>query len=135
MSYVFFNPKSWSISCVGKKRGIAVSNSSSSEGSDEGDNDDNDAPFAGAKPDASSDAEDDEDNDEQDGSNHEESWIVEDEGSVSEMLPTEFSMNTHQDLIHHFKIICQLFVHLAVRPAGDRASFMKQQIEGKHIFD
>lgn len=118
---------------VGKKRGIAASSSSSSEGSEEGDDDDNDAPFAGARPDASSDAEGDEDNDEQDGSDHEESWIVEDEGSVSEMLPTEFSMNTHQDLIHHFKIICQLFVHSAVRPAEERGAFMKQQIEGKHI--
>jgi len=36
----------------------------------------------------------------------------------------EYSMNTHQELAHHFKIICQLFVHLAVRPVAERRSFM-----------
>ena len=35
-------------------------------------------------------------------------------------LPAEFSMNTYQDLLHHFKIVCQLFVHMAVQDPEER---------------
>ncbi|KAF8495624.1 hypothetical protein JB92DRAFT_2747549 [Gautieria morchelliformis] len=51
-------------------------------------------------------------------------FIVEDDGAegVPE-LPTMFSMGTFQDLSHHFKVICQLFVHLAVKESPGRQSF------------
>ena len=42
-------------------------------------------------------------------------------------------MFTFQDLMHHFKTICQLFVHLAVQPAKDKRDFMEQALKGKHL--
>jgi hypothetical protein len=59
---------------------------------------------------------------------------VEDDGSegVPE-LPVAFSMSSHQDLSHHFKIVCQLFVHLAVRSPSQRVSFMRDVEAGEHI--
>ena len=116
---------------AGKKRGLAISESSS-EGSNATDEDEDDTPFAGARPDVSSDAEHDENEDTT--QDQDENWIVDDEGPSSAVLPTEFSMDTHQDLMHHFKIICQLFVHLAVLPAGERASFIKHHSEGTYFY-
>ena len=58
------------------------------------------------------------------------SFIVEDDGAPTE-LPMEYSMNTHQDPAHDFKIICQFFVHLAVRPMADRRLFMKDAMESE----
>ncbi|KAH9901023.1 hypothetical protein C8Q73DRAFT_635928 [Cubamyces lactineus] len=92
-----------------KKRGEAVrSESSASEAGD----DDDAEPFADARPDdgsneAGAEAEDD-------------TFIVEDDSAAAVELPAEFSMNTYQDLLHHFKIICQLFVHMAVHDLEDR---------------
>lgn len=62
-------------------------------------------------------------------------FIVEDHGKSTHniSLPAEFSMNTHQDLAHQFKIICQLFVHMAVRPLPERRPFMKHVIKSGHI--
>ena len=45
---------------------------------------------------------------------------MEDDSAAAVELPAEFSMNTYQDLLHHFKIICQLFVHMAVHDLEDR---------------
>ena len=56
-------------------------------------------------------------------------FIEEDSGAAIE-LPVEFSMNTYQDLMHHFKIICQLFVHLAVQEPENRRDFMEEQLKG-----
>ncbi|KIM65300.1 hypothetical protein SCLCIDRAFT_1212467 [Scleroderma citrinum Foug A] len=63
-------------------------------------------------------------------------FIVEDnaEGTHSINLPVAFSMNTHQDLTHHFKIICQLFVHMAVRPLPERRPFMKHVLKKEEYF-
>lgn len=108
----------------GKKRGEPVSESPSeielSESSAE-------APFKGAKPhhsggsDASNDGTDD----------GEEDFIVDDaHGGPAIQLPLEFSLSTHQDLVHHFKIICQLFVHVAVQPLGDRGPFFERALKG-----
>lgn len=58
-------------------------------------------------------------------------FIEEDSGAATVELPTEFSMNTYQDLMHHFKIICQLFVHLAVRESDERESFMERSLKGQ----
>jgi Domain of unknown function (DUF4211) len=110
--------------CIGKKRGKAVSDSSSSSeeedsGSDESSHVVTDfvEPFEGAKPDDGNDSQ----------LTEIDSFIVEDaETEIIPALPALFSMNTHQDLAHHFKIICQLFVHLAVRPARERKVFMRE---------
>jgi hypothetical protein len=39
-------------------------------------------------------------------------------------------MDSHQDLLHNFKIICQMFVHAAI--AEDRELFMEDAIS-KHL--
>lgn len=48
-------------------------------------------------------------------------------------LPPEFSMETHQDLVHHFKIIFQFFVHVAVQPSTKRKAFMKLQMKSMYF--
>ena len=80
-------------------------------------------PFAGAMPDTTDDPHDDEEV-------PDDGFIVEDDDGPAE-LPMEYSMNTHQELAHHFKIICQLFVHIAVRPPGERHAFMKNTMKSK----
>lgn len=104
---------------TGKKKGQPLSETSSSDEEDESEGTDESnadvKPFAGARPDNESGSQQDEDE-----------FIVEDDDEEKVELPMEFSMNTHQDLTHHFKIVCQLFVHLAVEPAHRREAFMKQ---------
>lgn len=103
-----------------KKRGEAlVSESSSSEDEDEPD------PFAHARPDVASKSTDAHKSGELEGDD-ENNFIVEDDNTEAPDLPVEFSMNTHQDLVHHFKIICQLFVHLAVHKVDDRGAVMNE---------
>ncbi|KAI0721002.1 hypothetical protein C8T65DRAFT_631903 [Cerioporus squamosus] len=96
-----------------KKRGEAVQSASSS-GSD---GDENAAPFSHARPDNGTEGLDE---DEQEGEEEEDNFIVEDDSTQAVELPAEFSMNTYQDLLHHFKIVCQLFVHMAVHDADER---------------
>lgn len=96
-------------------------------------------PFMGAKPtkDLKSDEEvedegDDEGKSEKEGEESEDGWIVEDDGLEGvPKLPTAFNMSSHQDLSHHFKIICQLFVHLAVRSPSQRVSFIQDVKAGE----
>lgn len=92
-------------------------------------------PFEGAKPSKVMGSDDDGSRDEEEEQEQEENeWIVEDDGpeGVPE-LPVAFNMSSHQDLSHHFKIICQLFVHLAVRSPSQRFSFMRDIKTGKHM--
>ncbi len=56
---------------------------------------------------------------------------MEDDGVVVPELPVAFSRRTHQDTSHDFKVVCQLFVHLAMMPAIERRSFMEQILKGK----
>lgn len=57
-------------------------------------------------------------------------FIVEDDSqTVTAQLPTEFSSRSHDDLSHHFKIIFQFFVHIAVHPASHRRAFMEDQMK------
>jgi hypothetical protein len=88
-----------------------------------------DAPFAGAKPSGSFDEDaDDDDDDDAAGAGmedeDEDTFIVDDgdDAGVPIELPVAFNMATHQDMGHHFKIICQMFVHALV--AEDRENFM-----------
>src|SRR5882762_5411368 len=124
----------------GKKSGQAVStsNSDETEGSDQENSDgQHSLPFAGAKPTNSIDVDDldddiDQDNNKTVSDSEAADFIVEDDSQVvAPRLPTAFSMNTHQDLAHHFKVICQLFVHLAVIPEKERRAFMEQTMKGK----
>jgi hypothetical protein len=135
---------------TGQRSGLSVDSPQSSEGEDEEDEVLSEPPrekwnffkpFAGAKPsnDVESDEEvkdegDDGGKGEEEGEGGEDSWIVEDEGleGVPE-LPTAFNMSSHQDLSHHFKIICQLFVHLAVRSPSQRVSFIQDVKAGEHL--
>lgn len=106
---------------IGRKAKQAVESEPSSES--EGDDD----LLPGAKPHipGTSDASEDE----ADADEDLDGFIEEDHNAPVE-LPAEYSMNTYQDLMHHFKIICQLFVHLAVQPPGKRQAFMEKQKKG-----
>ncbi|RPD66233.1 hypothetical protein L226DRAFT_500420 [Lentinus tigrinus ALCF2SS1-7] len=97
-----------------KKRGEAVQSASSSESEGE-EEDGHVAPFAHARPDNRAQSDEDEGQEE-----NEDNFIVEDDNTQAVELPAEFSMNTYQDLLHHFKIVCQLFVHMAVHDADER---------------
>lgn len=109
---------------------------SSSESSEEEDEEaqseeDNSKPFKGARPTV-------DDNlftEDESGSDSTQSFIVEDDSqAVTAQLPTEFSMRSHDDLAHQFKIIFQFFVHIAVRPSIDRQSFMENQMKRMNLF-
>lgn len=84
-------------------------------------------PFKDARPAGES---GDEDDDEKNSEEEENTFIVEDDDdqAVTE-LPPEFSMSTHQDMMHHFKNVFQLFCHVAVQERADREAFMETQIE------
>lgn len=65
----------------------------------------------------------------------EDDFIVDDEIDAAQgpALPVAFSMSTHQDMSHHFKIICQLFVHLAVTSRDQRCRVMNCLSESMSI--
>jgi hypothetical protein len=108
---------------IGRKLG-RHSRLSSSEEEDKSEEDEDRGrftPFRGAKPHQGSDSEDDAEEEEEE----EDDFVVADDpNQTAALLPVMFSMDTHQDLSHHFKIICQLFVHLAVQPTEKRKPFM-----------
>jgi len=84
-------------------------------------------PFKGSKLSSLDDAEncsDDESN-----SSNSSDFIVEDDNVFQ--LPTQFSMETHQDISHQFKKVFQFFVHIAVQASGCRESFMKSKLAGR----
>ncbi|GJJ12121.1 hypothetical protein Clacol_006362 [Clathrus columnatus] len=54
-------------------------------------------------------------------------FIVEDDEPLVE-LPPMFNMGTFQDLSHHFKVVCQLFVHLSIKKRGHRTDFIKEAL-------
>ncbi|EKM55579.1 uncharacterized protein PHACADRAFT_256297 [Phanerochaete carnosa HHB-10118-sp] len=61
------------------------------------------------------------------------SGFIEEDSNQAIELPAEYSMNTYQDLMHHFKIICQLFVHLAVQPVEQRRDFLQQSLKDQYF--
>jgi hypothetical protein len=97
------------------------------------DEDDSPEPFEGAKPDGDSDSDAHSSDENANEALEEDSFIVEDDNAVVPQLPAMFSMNTHQDLAHHFKVICQLFVHLAVSPARKRHNLMQSVLKGRNL--
>ncbi|ETW85886.1 hypothetical protein HETIRDRAFT_309140 [Heterobasidion irregulare TC 32-1] len=119
---------------IRKKRGIAMQEESteSEDSDDEGVGNETSA-FTGAKPTAEfgSDVSDEDENTTSDGDD----FIVEDDGQeTAPELPAAFSMRSHQDLAHHFKIACQFFVHLAVLPQRRRKSFFRTTLQENEYF-
>lgn len=111
------------------KRGLSAESSGSSESTEE--NVWDEVPFEGARPSNKEGSSDDEAAEE----DVDDSFVVEDDSqTVAAELPSAFSMNTYQDLAHHFKIICQLFVHVAVRPAEERQDYMQKALADVEYF-
>lgn len=65
----------------------------------------------------------------EDGHSESDDFIVEDDDKVQ--LPTQFSMETHQDLQHQFKKIFQFFVHIAVQRPKSRKKFMEENLKSE----
>ncbi|KAJ1309498.1 hypothetical protein OPQ81_006273 [Rhizoctonia solani] len=61
------------------------------------------------------------------GSSEDDSWIEDDNGAPPAILPEEYSMLGHQSLAHHFKVVMQLFVHLACLKAKQRLEFRRDE--------
>ncbi|KAG1756738.1 uncharacterized protein EDB91DRAFT_1094178 [Suillus paluster] len=119
-------------SLKGKKRsGINLESSESDAESPEGSVV---RPFKDARPDRDEDTESS--SVEHDQTDEDDNFIVEDDeqGLSPTRLPIAFSMNTHQDLTHQFKIVCQLFVHMAVRSTTERRPFMQKMLEAEEYF-
>lgn len=102
-----------------------MASTSSSESSE--DDEVEDIPFEDARPNRRNRNENDEG---EENATENDRFIVQDDNDVVPELPAEFSMNTYQDLIHHFKIICQLFVHISVHPLDDREAVVNRFTKG-----
>lgn len=71
-----------------------------------------------------------EDSDGNDSDNDADDFVVQDDGSVIPDLPMAFSRHSHQDTRHDFKVVCQLFVHLAMMPMDGRRAYMEEMLKG-----
>jgi hypothetical protein len=71
-----------------------------------------------------------EDSDGNDNDNDMDDFVVQDDGSVIPDLPMAFSRHSHQDTGHDFKVVCQLFVHLAMMPMDERRAYMEEMLKG-----
>ncbi|KAG8793613.1 hypothetical protein FRC12_002245 [Ceratobasidium sp. 428] len=68
------------------------------------------------------------DSDREDGSDDQDSWIEDDGGEANvPILPEEYSMFGHQSLAHHFKVVMQMFVHLACTKPRKRLPFRQDK--------
>ena len=107
-------------------------NESSDEKTGEDDSHSSHEPFEDSQKDGQL-GESGEDNDDDDeGENDDmDDFVVEDDGAAIPELPVAFSRRTHQDSSHDFKVVCQLFVHLAMMPVGERRSFMDNLLKGE----
>ncbi|KAH9180669.1 hypothetical protein EDB89DRAFT_1920417 [Lactarius sanguifluus] len=113
-----------------KKRKLRITESSD-EQTGEDDGHDSHEPFQGSQKDGhigDPDADDDDEDDDTD------DFVVEDDGVAIPELPVAFSRRTHQDSSHDFKVVCQLFVHLAMMPVDERRGFMEQILKGDDYF-
>ncbi|EJD06032.1 uncharacterized protein FOMMEDRAFT_166326 [Fomitiporia mediterranea MF3/22] len=103
-----------------KKKKLGLAASESDEQSSEGD-----GIIPGARPHIEDDGDQSslsENNEDSDLEGEIDDFIVDDEADAqTAALPALFSMNTHQDLVHHFKIVCQYLVHLAVTSPAARS--------------
>jgi len=83
------------------------------------------------------------DNGNQDGDDHgcndddediDDDFVVQDDGAVIPELPMAFSRHGHQDMRHDFKIVCQLFVHLAMMQMDERREYMENILKGRSLY-
>lgn len=80
-----------------------------------------DEPFEGSAPSSSVALIEDEDEDEDAESSDDDDFIVEDSTvTPADVLPSQFSMRTHQGLQHHFKIVCQYLIHMILCHPSDK---------------
>jgi Domain of unknown function (DUF4211) len=75
-----------------------------------------------------------EDSDGNDNDNDTDDFVVQDDGSVIPDLPMAFSRHSHQDTRHDFKVVCQLFVHLAMMPMNERREYMEKMLKGTTFY-
>jgi hypothetical protein len=75
-----------------------------------------------------------EDSDGNDSDNDMDDFFVQDDGSVIPDLPMAFSRHSHQDTRHDFKVVCQLFVHLAMMPMDERRAYMEKILKGTALY-
>jgi Domain of unknown function (DUF4211) len=61
-------------------------------------------------------------------------FVVQDDGSVIPDLPAAFSRHSHQDTRHDFKVVCQLFVHIAMMPMDERRTYMEKMLKGTSLY-
>lgn len=117
---------------TGKKKGLAPQPSSESSNSEKAGpgRSSSVTPFAGAKLHIEDENEDSDD----DSQDEEDAFIVEDD-TVAPELPPEFSMDTHQDLAHQFKIICQFFVRVALHQVEERHHFMEDTMKSERFVE
>ena len=79
----------------------------------------------------------DQDRDNHGGSDEDEDiddFVVQDDGAVIPELPMAFSLHGHQDMRHDFKIVCQLFVHIAMMPMNERREYMENILKGRCLY-
>jgi len=82
------------------------------------------------------------DNSDKDGSDHGgdddgdniDSFVVQDDGEVIPELPVAFSCRSHQDTVHDFKVVFQLFVHLAMMSMNKRQAYMEEVLNSENYF-
>lgn len=63
-----------------------------------------------------------------------ESWIEDDEGTNTAMLPEGFSMRGHQSRKDQFKVVMEMFVHLACLRAKERKKFRDNERNGERLY-
>ncbi|KAJ6630830.1 hypothetical protein B0H10DRAFT_1983301 [Mycena sp. CBHHK59/15] len=114
-----------------KRQGLSPPKLSSS-GSEEESDSDSSSPFKGAKRHSDRDSLFDGSSESGDSADTSE-FIVEDTGP-SVALPTQFSMDAHEDLSFQFKKIFQFMVHIAVHPPAERKHFMRKQMKNEEYF-
>ena len=104
-----------------KKLGLELSESSDDQTSEDGV-----IPIQ----DSQQDDNDDDNHGGDDSDNDMDNFIVQDDGSVIPDLPMAFSRHSHQDTRHDFKVVCQLFVRLAMMAMNQRRTYMEEMLKG-----
>jgi hypothetical protein len=77
---------------------------------------------------------DDSDQGANDDDNDDDDFVVQDDGEVIPELPMAFSRQSYQDTVHDFKVVCQLFVHLAMMPMDERRKDMEEVLNSTSIY-
>ena len=113
---------------VGKRQGIRYASDEREGSSDEGSLD----VIPGARPSGwNSPSSEDEEQEHIVEEENEDNFIEDDDAEGGKFsLPAAFSMQTHQDLSHHFKIFSQYLVHLLITPNRRRRKLVKSFLKG-----